>query len=53
MFVTDQYSEASIKVGQRERRAATSQIRVTPNRQVELFFLIFKVENTIRTKYLK
>ena len=53
MFVTDQYSEASIKVGERERRAATGQIRVTPNKQVELFFLIFKVENTIRTKYLK
>ena len=38
MFVSDQYFEASIKGGERERRAATSQIRVTPNRQVELFF---------------
>ena len=38
MFVTDQYFKASIKGGERERRAATGQIRVTPNRQVELFF---------------
>ena len=37
MFVTDQYFEASIKGGERERRAATGQIRVTPNRQVEFF----------------
>ena len=38
MFVTDQYFEASIKGGESERRAATGQIRVTPNRHVELFF---------------
>ena len=38
MFVTDQYFEASIKGGERERSATTGQIRVTPNRQVDLFF---------------
>ena len=38
IFVTDQYFEASVKGGERERRAATGQIRVTPNKQVELFF---------------
>ena len=38
MFVTDQYFEASIKGGESEGRAATGQIRVTPNRHVELFF---------------
>ena len=38
MFVTDQYFEASVKGGERERRAATGQIRVTPNRQAELYF---------------
>ena len=39
MFVTNQFFEASIKGGEREKRAATGQVRVTPNRQVESFFL--------------
>ena len=38
MFVTNQFFEASIKGGEREKRAATGQVRVTPNRQVESVF---------------